>query len=217
MTKDKTIATASGSAAKGCYHAVKRAFDVIFSLLLLLLMLPLMIVIGILIRATSPGKCLYIHERVGKNHTKLRLYKFRTMLKNADQMTDCFSKEQKAEWEANFKVENDPRVTKVGRFLRKTSLDELPQLLNILKGEMSFVGPRPITEEELKRYGSQQEKLLSIMPGLTGYWQAYVRNECTYEQRMQMELYYVDHASFAFDLRILGRTVIRVLSQKGAQ
>ena len=124
---------------------------------------------------------------------------------------------EKAEWEANFKLEKDPRVTKVGNFLRKSSLDELPQLLNVLKGELSLGGPRPVVAEELEKYGDQKEKFLSVLPGLTGYWQAYARSSCTYEKRMEMELYYVDHASFWWDIKILFATVGAVLKKNGAK
>lgn len=139
------------------------------------------------------------------------------MVLHADEKQYMFSAEQKKEWEETCKVQDDPRVTGVGRILRKTSLDELPQLLNILRGEMSVVGPRPITFEELERYGENAELFLSATPGLTGYWQAYARSDCSYEQRMKMELSYVQNANALWDLQILFATVLRVLSGKGAR
>ena len=139
------------------------------------------------------------------------------MFQNADQMIDSFTPEEKAEWEANFKLANDPRITKVGRFLRRSSLDELPQLINVLKGELSIVGPRPVVEEELEKYGDQRAKFLSVPPGLTGYWQAYARSTCTYEERVKMELYYVDNANFWWDIKIMFATVGAVLRGKGAR
>ncbi len=198
------------------YKFGKRLFDFVFSTGLLLLLWPLLCVIAAVVKATSDGPAFYIHKRVGMHGKTLELIKFRTMYSNADEIKANFTEEQIKEWNENYKLVHDPRLTRFGAFLRKTSLDELPQLVNILKGDLSFVGPRPVIAEELKKYGRHTEKFLSVIPGLTGYWQAYARNECTYEKRMEMELYYVDHASFSFDLQILARTVSRVLSQKGA-
>ena len=175
-----------------------------------------MALIALLIRLESPGAVFYVHNRVGKDGKVLPLLKFRSMYSNADEMIKNFTPEQKAEWKLNFKLENDPRITRVGRFLRRSSLDELPQLINILKGELSIVGPRPVVSEELEKYGRNKEKFLSITPGLTGYWQAYARSNCTYEQRMEMELYYVDNASFWWDIKIMFATVGTVLRGKGA-
>ena len=145
------------------------------------------------------------------------MLKFRTMCINAEDMISQFTPEQRREWQENFKLVNDPRVTRFGRVLRKTSLDELPQLINIIKGDLALVGPRPIIADELERYGEFKEKLLSMTPGLTGYWQAYARSECSYQQRMAMELFYVDHASFWWDIRIIFATVHSVLRQRGAK
>ena len=170
-----------------------------------------------LIVIDSPGAPIYIHRRIGKNGKPLPLIKFRTMYRNADDMMAKFTSEQMAEWQENFKVECDPRITKIGRFLRRSSLDELPQILNILKGELSIVGPRPVVAEELERYGTNKEKFLSVTPGLTGYWQAYARSNCTYEQRMKMELYYVENANFWWDIKIMFATVGSVLRRHGAK
>ena len=127
--------------------------------------------------------------------------------------------EQLEQYVKEFKIDNDPRITKIGGFLRKTSLDELPQLINILKGELSIVGPRPIVEKETEIYGSDIAKLLSVKPGLTGYWQAYARNNATYEsgERQRMEMYYVEHCSLWLDIKILCRTVFSVIRKDGAQ
>ena len=145
------------------------------------------------------------------------LLKFRSMHVNAEDMINEFSPEQRAEWEENFKLEDDPRITRIGKFLRKSSLDELPQLINILRGELSIVGPRPVVTEELERYGENKEKFLSVTPGLTGYWQAYARSTCSDEQRRERELYYVDYASFWGDIKIMFATVGAVLRGKGAK
>ena len=203
--------------AKRAYLVAKRVLDIVVAFVALMLALIPMAVIVLLIRLESPGPAIYVHNRIGKNGKPLQLLKFRSMLKNADQMIDSFSPEEKAEWEANYKLENDPRITKIGKFLRKSSLDELPQLINVLKGELSIVGPRPVVEEELERYGDQRAKFLSVTPGLTGYWQAYARSTCTYEERVEMELYYVDNANFWWDIKIMFATVGAVLRGKGAQ
>ena len=199
------------------YLFAKRLFDVIFSVAALVLLAVPMALIILLIKIESPGPAIFVHNRFGKNGRPLPLLKFRSMHLNAEQMIEMFTPEQKEEWEQNFKLEDDPRITKIGSFLRRTSLDELPQFINILKGELSLVGPRPIVEEELERYGSEKEKFLSVTPGLTGYWQAYARSSCTYEQRMEMELYYVDHANFWWDIKIMLATVGAVLSRRGAK
>ena len=202
---------------KKTYWLLKRVFDVLFSAAALILLALPMALITVLIKLESPGPAIFVHNRFGKNGRPLPLLKFRSMHLNAEQMIELFTPEQKEEWELNFKLEDDPRITKIGSFLRRTSLDELPQFINILKGELSLVGPRPIVEEELERYGSEKEKFLSVTPGLTGYWQAYARSSCTYEQRMEMELYYVDHANFWWDIKIMLATVGAVLSRRGAK
>ena len=138
-------------------------------------------------------------------------------MSNADEQICCFSAAQMKEWENNFKLENDPRITAVGRFLRRSSLDELPQLVNIIRGEMSLVGPRPVIAVELEKYGENKPKFLSVTPGLTGYWQAYARSDCDYDRRMQMELEYVDHANFLWDIQSLMATCKTVLRGKGAR
>ena len=127
-----------------------------------------------------------------------------------------FTEEQKKEFEKNFKLDDDPRITKIGGFLRKTSLDELPQLLNIIKGDMSVVGPRPIVRAEVEKYGVCADKLFSVKPGLTGFWQANGRSDTTYEERVQMDMYYIDNRSFLLDIRIILKTVISVIRKEGA-
>ena len=198
------------------YRVAKRAFDVAASLLALIVLAPVMVFICILIRLDSKGPAMFIHQRHGKNGKPLRMLKFRTMYRNAQDMIAEFTPEQRVEWESNFKLVNDPRITRVGKILRKTSLDELPQLINILRGDMSVVGPRPIITEELEMYGENQAKFLSATPGLTGYWQAYARSDCSYEQRMEMELHYVENASFWWDMKIIIVTFFAVIKGKGA-
>ena len=199
------------------YIVAKRVLDIVASTIGLVICIIPFLVIMMLIVIDSPGAPIYIHRRIGKNGKPLPLIKFRTMYRNADDMMAKFTSEQMAEWQENFKVECDPRITKIGRFLRRSSLDELPQILNILKGELSIVGPRPVVAEELERYGTNKEKFLSVTPGLTGYWQAYARSNCTYEQRMKMELYYVENANFWWDIKIMFATVGSVLRRHGAK
>lgn len=198
------------------YHIIKRAFDIIFSLILIVVLSPLFIIISLLVLMGSRGNPFFAHYRIGKNGKVMYIYKFRTMVPNAESMIKDFTPEQKKEWEENFKLKDDPRITKIGKFLRATSLDELPQLFNILKGEMSFVGPRPIIESELEWYGKNKDKFLSVTPGLTGWWASHGRSCIKYPERCELELYYVDHASVRLDLKILIMTVFSVFRRSGA-
>lgn len=198
------------------YKIVKRAFDFIVSLLLAIITLPFFIIIAIAIKLDTKGPIFFIHNRVGKRGKRLPLLKFRTMVDGAEDMIKDFSPEQKKEWEENYKLEHDPRITKVGKFLRKTSIDELPQLYNILVGQLSFVGPRPVTEEELEKYGENKVKVLSVVPGLTGWWACNGRSNVSYEERMQLELYYVEHASIRLDIKIMFKTIGVVFTHEGA-
>lgn len=199
------------------YRIAKRVFDLVSSAIALVLVSPVMLLICLLIKLDSKGPAMFVHQRYGKEGKPLHMLKFRTMYENAQDMIAEFTPEQRIEWESNFKLVDDPRITKVGRFLRKTSLDELPQLINILRGDMSVVGPRPIITEELEMYGDRKEKFLSAAPGLTGYWQAYARSDCSYEQRMEMELHYVDNANFWWDMKIIIVTFFAVIRGKGAR
>lgn len=199
------------------YLLVKRVSDFLLSLIGICLTFLPMCIVAISIRIESPGAAIYTQMRIGKNGKPFRIYKFRSMYENADEMIADFTPEQKEEWEANCKLNDDPRITKIGKFLRKSSLDELPQLLNILKGELSIVGPRPVTAEEVERYGNERDLFLSVTPGLTGYWQAYARSTCTYEQRIQMELHYAKNANLWWDIKIIFATVGAVLRGHGAK
>lgn len=202
---------------KHIYKYVKRFLDFTLSLLGLIILSPVFLIISILIKKESDGPIFFKHKRIGKNGKEIYLYKFRSMVPNAEALIKKFTPEQMKEFKENFKLENDPRITKIGKWLRKTSLDELPQLINILKGELSIIGPRPVIEEELEKYGNNKEKFLSVTPGLTGYWAANGRSNTTYEQRMQMELYYVDNISFKMDLKVFFKTIISVLKKEGAK
>lgn len=212
-----TISVAEGKHVSLGYTVLKRVFDILLSACAIVILLPCMLLICLIIKIDSPGPALYVHNRIGKNGRPLALYKFRSMYMNAETMVDSFTPEQKAEWEENFKLDHDPRITRVGQFLRKTSLDELPQLFNILIGNLSIVGPRPVVAKELEKYSTNKDVFLSVKPGLTGYWQAYARSDCSYERRMEMELYYVRNASLLWDIQILFATVGAVLKRRGAK
>ena len=199
------------------YRIIKRILSILFSVISIIVLSPLFIIISLIVKISSKGSVFFIHERIGLKGKKFKLIKFRTMVDNAEDMIASFNPEQKKEWEENFKLKDDPRITKIGKFLRKTSLDELPQLINILKGDMSFVGPRPIVEDELSWYGDNKEKLLSVKPGLTGWWAVNGRSDVPYPERCDLELYYVDHVSFGFDLLILLKTLGAIIRKDGAR
>lgn len=201
---------------KPVYDFFKRVFDIVCSLLAIILFSWLFIILFAVIRLTSKGPAIFVHKRVGKNGKEIGVYKFRSMVMNAEEMIKDFTPEQKAEFEKNFKLENDPRITKVGKFIRKTSLDELPQLFNILKGDLSIVGPRPITEAETEFFGNYKDLLLSVKPGLTGFWAASGRSNVAYSRRRAMEIYYVKNRSFLLDIKIIFKTVLSVFKSEGA-
>ena len=203
--------------SKPVYEFIKRAIDIIGSVVGLVLFSPFFLIISIAIKVTSEGPVIFSHKRVGKNGKDIYIHKFRSMVKNAEELKAQFTPEQQAEYAANFKLENDPRVTPVGNFLRKTSLDEIPQLLNILTGDISIVGPRPVTEEETDTYGEYKDMLLSIKPGLTGNWAANGRSNITYEKRQEMEIYYVENRSLGLDIKIIFKTALSVIKRDGAK
>lgn len=199
------------------YDILKRFIDIIIGTIGLIVCIPIFIIIGIAIKIDSKGPVFFKHKRIGKHGKKLEIYKFRTMIENAEEAMKNFTEEQKKEFAENFKLENDPRVTRVGKILRKTSLDALPQIINILKGEMSIIGPRPVVRSELEKYGSNQDKFLSVAPGLTGYWAANGRSDVSYEERMALELYYVNNRSLILDMKIFFKTIGSVLKGRGAR
>lgn len=201
---------------KPIYDFVKRVFDIVWSLIGLIVLSPVFIILSILVKTTSEGPVFFAHKRVGKGGKTIKIYKFRSMVTNAEELIKQFTPEQKAEYEKNFKLENDPRITKIGNFMRKTSLDELPQLINILKGDISIVGPRPVMDVETKIYGNYRNMLLSVKPGLTGFWAANGRSHTTYTRRRAMEIYYVKNRSVLLDLKIIFKTFISVFKREGA-
>lgn len=212
--------TYQGDIGSGIYKFVKRAFDFIAALAAIVAISPLLLIISAIVYMGDPGPVIYGQVRIGKNGKAFKMWKFRSMYKNADKMIDQLTDEQRQQYITEFKIDNDPRITPVGNFLRKTSLDELPQLFNVLCNDMSLVGPRPLIESEIQTYYADMfDTLLSVKPGVTGYWQAYARNNATYQsgQRQQMEMYYVNHASIMLDIKILFRTVVSVIRKDGAK
>lgn len=198
------------------YRTTKRIMDVILSSIALIVLFPVFLLIGIAIKLDSRGSVFFAHKRIGKDGKPIYIYKFRTMLPNAEEMIQNFNEEQMKEFKENYKLKNDPRITKVGKFLRKASLDELPQIVNILKGDLSIIGPRPVIEEELELYANRKYKFLSVTPGLTGYWQANGRSTTTYEERINMELYYIDNRCLWLDIKLFFKTFISVIKRDGA-
>lgn len=199
------------------YLIGKRVFDVVSCFMALIILSPIFLITAIAIKVEDPkGKVFYSHNRIGKDGRIIPVYKFRSMFSNSDELFEQFTPEQKAEFEEFQKLKNDPRVTKVGRIIRKISIDELPQLVNVLKGEMSVVGPRPIIQKELDRYGEHKDAYLSVLPGLTGMWQAYGRNNLTFAERIQMDVHYVKERSMKLDFMILFQTIKTVLVGEGA-
>lgn len=198
------------------YSVTKKSMDLILSFIGLILLIPVFLILAILVKLDSKGPVFYAHTRKGKNRSDIKIYKFRTMYSNSDEIFESFSDEQKEEYYKNFKLDNDPRVTKVGDFLRRTSLDEIPQLINVLKGDLSLVGPRPIVEKEICKYGQYADKLFSVIPGITGYWQSHGRSDTSYEERIEMDMYYIDNRSILLDIKIMFKTVISVIKKEGA-
>jgi Undecaprenyl-phosphate galactose phosphotransferase WbaP len=197
---------------------LKRALDLAATVVLGLVCVPLLALIALAVKLDSPGPVFYAQTRIGKGGRKFRAWKFRTMVQDAEQVLERHLRapELREEWERDHKLRHDPRVTRVGRLLRRTSLDELPQLWNVLRGEMSLVGPRPIVDEEVAKYGPRFTLYAQVLPGITGLWQVSGRNDTTYEERVELDSYYVRNWSPWLDLYILARTVWVVLTAKGA-
>jgi exopolysaccharide production protein ExoY len=201
----------------------KRGFDIFFSALVLLCGLPLFLLIALIIKSTSSGPILYYSARLGRDGKLFKFWKFRSMYQDADQQLNTLLKSDPArcrEWRLYFKLKNDPRITPFGKFLRKTSLDEFPQFWNVLKGDLSLVGPRPYLPSELGRIkriaGSEMSKIFAVRPGLTGVWQTSGRSYLTFDQRVRLDLDYVSRRSFLRDLELIARTVPLLLFHKGA-
>lgn len=206
--------------AKKTNRRIKRIFDIVFSLLTMVIIIPVSIIVMILIMIESPGAApIFKHYRVGRGGTLFPCYKFRSMVPNAKEKLQEYLKnnpEAKIEWDKYFKLKNDPRITKIGKIIRKTSIDELPQFINVLKGEMSWVGPRPIIKDEIHYYGKYIKDYYAVLPGITGMWQVSGRSEIGYKDRVSLDVWYVRNWSIWIDITLILKTIKTVLFRKGA-
>jgi lipopolysaccharide/colanic/teichoic acid biosynthesis glycosyltransferase len=200
---------------KAIYEIGKRTIDIAGSLTLLVVTFPVLLCVAVLIKVTSPGPIFFRQKRLGRNGKEFWIVKFRTMVINAEELLRD-DQELHEQFAANYKIKEDPRIIRYGNFLRNTSLDELPQLWHVLMGDMSLIGPRPIVPPELTKYAIYQKKLLSVKPGLSGLWQACGRSNTTYDERVQMDMHYIDHRCLFLDLQLLLVTAVAVLRKSGA-
>lgn len=204
-----------GTERSGGFFFLKRAFDITASLVGLLVLSPLFLIVSVSILIMDGGPVLFVQERNGLHGKVFRMYKFRSMCRNAAEMHEELLAKNELDGPA-FKMKDDPRVTKIGKFLRKTSIDELPQLLNVLKGEMSIVGPRPLATYETEKCNDYQKQRMQIKPGLTCYWQCKGRSGVPFDEWIEMDLKYIREAGVLTDIKIMIQTVGVVLSGKGA-
>ena len=196
------------------YKIIKRFLDFIFAFLLIILLIPLFLIIGILIKISSKGSIIYIQKRIGKNNTSFSCYKFRTMHPQSKYLLKKIlvkNKDFKNQFSEARKIVNDPRITRFGKFLRFSSLDELPQIFNVLIGDMSFIGPRPIVKSEIKKYGKEFGKVFSIKPGISGLWQVSGRNNLSYDKRVELDINYSENINFLLDIKIFIKTIVVIL------
>ncbi|WP_442952829.1 sugar transferase [Paenibacillus sp. Soil522] len=198
------------------YLITKRAMDIIAAFIGMVFLIPLFIVVAILIKIEDPRGPVFFHQvRIGKNETPFRMYKFRSMVSNAEELLDGLLSQNEIDG-AMFKMKEDPRITKVGKFIRKTSIDELPQLWNVIRGDMSIVGPRPPLSREVAEYTSYDKMRLKVMPGCTGLWQVSGRNELNFAEMVDLDLAYIERRSMLFDLKIIFKTVKVLIGSKDA-
>ena len=219
MNEQTLILEVKNNLAQRRNRLFKRIFDITATVIGGILILPVIAIVAILIYLDSPGPIVFGHKRVGQGGKEFSCYKFRSMVPNAQAALEIYLKENpeaREEWERDFKLKDDPRVTKIGKFLRKTSLDELPQLWNVLVGDMSLVGPRPIVRAEVEKYGEYINDFYLVPPGITGVWQVSGRSDTTYEERVLMDSWYVHNWSVWIDIVYLVKTVLAVLKAKGA-
>ena len=197
------------------YEVSKRALDVIASFLGLVILSPIFLIVAILIKLESKGPAIFSQSRIGLNGKEFKMYKFRSMVQNAEELKEKLAKQNEMSGPM-FKIKNDPRVTKVGKFIRKTSIEELPQLLNILKGDMTLVGPRPSLPREVEKFESWMLKRLEVKPGLTCYWQVSGRNNIDFYEWMKLDLKYVNDMNFWLDIKLIFKTVAVLFGDKNA-
>ena len=206
--------------SKVLYKVIKRTFDIVVSLVGCIFLLPIIIIVKIsYIISKDYNSIFYTQTRIGKNGKEFKLYKFRSMIPNADKALKKLLKNPiyKDEWERNQKLENDPRITKMGKILRKTSLDELPQFINVLKGDMSMIGPRPLVKGELDAHHGNHAIYESVRPGISGWWAVNGRSATTYEKRLELEYYYCENCSLMLDIKCFFMTITTVLHKRGAK
>ena len=224
VARKRVHATVNGAAAlddastTSSGALTKRGFDIVGALALLLILAPVLVIVAALVRLSGP-KVLFAHPRIGQGGRTFPCYKFRTMVPDAQLVLERLlddRPELRIEWERDFKLKDDPRVTRIGKFLRKYSLDELPQFWNVLRGDMSLVGPRPIIADELKRYGRHADCYLAARPGVTGLWQISGRSDVDYAHRVQLDREYIERRCVSLDFAIVFRTAWVVLRRKGA-
>lgn len=196
------------------YQIAKRIFDILICVGSLPLVLPAALFLALLVWLDDPGRVLYRQRRTGKGGKRFTMYKFRTMVKDADALKEKYAHLNELTW-PDFKISDDPRITRVGRFLRKSSLDELPQIYNVLKGEMSLVGPRP-TSFDVSTYSLWHTERLEVLPGITGLWQISGRSDVDFNERLRLDIEYIENQSFLLDLKILFLTVLIVFNRRGA-
>lgn len=200
------------------FKSTKACFDIVGALAIIVILSPALLYISLKVRKDG-GPFIYGHERIGKDGKPFKCLKFRSMVVNSKEVLEkvlATDPEARAEWDATFKLKNDPRITQIGQFLRRTSLDELPQLFNVLRGEMSLVGPRPIITAELERYNDEVDYYLLSKPGMTGLWQVSGRSDVDYETRVYLDAWYVKNWSMWNDIAILFKTISVVLRKDGA-
>ena len=205
---------------KNIYFAVKRLFDIFIGLIGVVLMLPIAAIIKIAYMIDGDDSSIfYKQKRIGMNGKIIYIYKFRSMVPNADKILKVLLEQDKykKQWEANQKFDEDPRITKIGKFIRATSIDEVPQFLNVLKGDMSLIGPRPLVEGEWDAHKGNHELYESVRPGITGWWACSGRSAINYKERLKLEYYYVENASILLDIRCIFKTVIAVIQKSGAK
>ena len=196
------------------YKILKRCLDILFSFFLIIFLIPLFLIIGIVIKFNSKGTIIYSQKRIGKKNKPFACYKFRTMHPQAKYLLKKILLQNpnfRNEFENTRKITNDPRITNIGKFLRFTSLDELPQIFNVLKGDMSFIGPRPIIKSEIKKYGKNFKKAFSVKPGISGLWQVSGRNKLSYKKRVELDTFYSENMNLLLDIKIFIKTIIVIL------
>lgn len=202
------------------YHVIKKVFDMICAIIGCLILIPIALVVKVITLLSKDTKSIfYKQKRIGKDGRAIYIYKFRSMVPNADEVLKELLKNPiyKEEWDLNQKFEKDPRITKIGNLLRKTSLDEVPQFINVLKGDMSMIGPRPLVEGELDNHSGNHYLYESVKPGITGWWAANGRSATTYEDRLSLEYYYVRNQSVSLDIKCIYRTIKAVINKTGAK